>query len=128
MHLDSHSVQYDKNDPGELERLEKALKEIDDAIEMQLRDKGLSQKDRGGLYKRQGEYQKRIQECNTALRDRLRATITEEQRAVLHSVAPRLNPGDLGKHPGQLVRGMSVRPEQDERLKKLGRDIQREAG
>ncbi len=97
-------------------------------IRAQLRDKGLPQKDRGALYKRQGECQKRIQECNTALRDHLRATITEEQRAVLHSVAPRLNPGDLGKHPGQLVRGMSVRPEQDERLKKLGRDIQREAG
>ena len=94
-------------------------------IRTQLKAKQLPKKERAELRRRNAEAGRRAGELNRQNRSAVWEILTPEQRAAYRALPPRLNVGDRGRAPWEVLRAMRLRPEQLTRVRALQEEADR---
>ncbi len=88
-------------------------------IRARLRDKKLPHAERTALYRRSAAAGRRVGEVTRRTHAAVREILTPAQRDAFHALPPRLNIGDRGRAPWEVLGAMRLRPEQQARVRAL---------
>jgi len=94
-------------------------------IRTQLKAKQLPKAERAELYRRNTEAGRRAGELTRQTRSAVWEILTPEQRAAYRALPPRLNTGDRGRAPWEVLRARHLRPEQRSRVRALQKETDR---